>query len=413
VKRFTLAVTGLSLAGTALGCSDKGASPAVEQEQSPIVHGQLSRESDNAVVYFVSNGAGCSGTLIAPNVVLTALHCVSEFDVTSPFRCKADGSLDPTSSGGELGPLLDPGDVSVRVGVDVGTTPVRAKALFGTGSDTVCHDDIAVAVLERAPDIGDAPLVHVRFGPSKRGESTRIVGYGSTYGTSTVNGRQERINVPVIGVGPSEVSGAGDARIAPRTIKVGEGPCQGDSGGPLLSEETGAQLGLYSLLLSNTCVGPDVQNVYTEVAPFESMIREALATAGEEPLVEPPPATGVGGGAGATGEGGEPGVAGRAGEGGAPGEAGAPSETGGTGGTAARGGSGGTGGSGAVAGTSSDGTGGSGATGGGPTTPQGKGSGSRDDGSCALQTGGSPGSGSRALMLFALAALSLVRRRRR
>jgi hypothetical protein len=415
VKRFPIAVAGLSLAASALGCSDRTFAPAPAEEQSPIVNSHLSKPADNAVVGILATGRGCTGTLIAPNVVLTALHCITEdFDAGVPFRCKSDGTLQPGSSGGWLGPLVDPPSaVSVQVGVQLGGTRIKAKALFGTGSDTACKDDLGVIVLESAPDIGGASLVSLRFNPTTDGELTRAVGYGSTYGTSTVNGRQERNDLQILAMGNSDVSGEGDVGFIARTIMVGEGPCQGDSGGPIFSEETGAQVGVYSLILSSTCVGIDVQNIYTEVAPFESLIREVLATAGEEPLVEPPPATGTGGGAGATGEGGEPGNAGASSDAGA--EGGAPPGTGGTVGTGGTTSKGGSGGSGAVGGTSTSGTGGTDATGGdAPMNPtnQGKGSGSRDDGSCAIKPGIAPNAGARSLALFALLALSIVRRRR-
>lgn len=415
MKRLHVAVAGLSLVSSALGCSSQGSAPVPQREQSPLVNSHLSSAKDNAVVYVLAGGAGCTGTLIAPNVVLTALHCLSQgYKSSIPFRCNPDGSLAPGSSGGVLGPLIDPPDsVQVRVGVQLPKTGIKAKALFGTGSNTACHDDIGLIVLQSAPDIGDAPLVPLRFQATKDREITRAVGYGSTFNTSTVNGRQARENIPIIGRGPSAVSGAGDRSLVSNTILIGEGPCQGDSGGPLLSQDTDAQVGVYSLILSDTCVGTDVQNAYTEVAPYEALIREVLATVDQEPIVEPPPATGTGG-TGATGEGGEPGNAGAPNGAGAPGEGGALAETGGTtstGGTTAKGGSGG---SGAVGGTSTGGTGGTDASAGEGATPppnQGKGSGSRDDGSCALQTGGAPDGGSRSLVAFALLALAFVRRR--
>jgi len=294
---FVLATLGL---GSLIGCADPGAE-SVASERESIVNGVLSASADDAVVSVSALGAGCTGTLIAPNVVLTALHCVADYDPGFRFNCQPDGTLPPGSTVGQVGATVDPSSVSVRLGVQVGGEVVHGTAIFGTGSTDACHDDLAVVVLERAPDIGAAPLVSLRFErPTRKGEPTRVVGYGDVEQTATDRGRQVRTGLTVKGVGKLDASSTGDNGVLPRTLQVGEGPCHGDSGGPVFSEKTGAQIGVYSLLNANTCTGVDVRNTYTLVAPFEELIRTALESAGVEPLVEPAEEpTGSGGGAGA------------------------------------------------------------------------------------------------------------------
>jgi MYXO-CTERM domain-containing protein len=409
VTRPLVALYSLSFAAGLLGCTEPRVAETLEQEERAIVNGTLSDPSDNAVLYVRGGGSGCTGTLIAPDVVLTALHCLSNFDSTTSFVCQSDGTLAPGSSNGMLGPTVDPAVVAVGFGVQVGSERIHGKEIFSTNSPEVCRDDVAVVVLERAPDIGNVPLVSLRFDrPTERGEVTRAVGYGDTMGTNTENGRQERRGIPILGVGAPNSASMGDRGVAPRTLSTGMGPCKGDSGGPLFSEDTGAQVGIYSLLVSSTCIGDDVRNVYTNVAPFESLIRKALASAGREPLVEPPLPTG--GDAGATGQAGETGTAGASGE---TGEGGAPSGSGGTGGgSGARGGAGG---SGAVGGTS-DGTGGDAAAGAVPaaagTGAESVGSGSRRDGGCACRAAGTSQQTPWSWAGLSLAALTFVRRRR-
>jgi len=299
MTRFASLLTALSLSSL-VGCADAGAERVVT-EREPIVNGAISTAVDDAVVSLSALGAGCTGTLIAPNVVLTALHCVADYDPGFRFNCQPDGTLPPGSSVGQVGATVDPSSVSVRVGVEVGGDVVHGKAIFGTGSTDACHDDLAVVVLERAPDIGDAPLVSVRFArATRKGEPARIVGYGDVEQTATDRGRQVRTNLSVRGVGRLDEGGSGDVGVLPRTLQIGEGPCHGDSGGPVFSQETGAQIGVYSLLNANTCTGVDVRNTYTLIAPFESLIRTALESAGVEPSVEPGEPTGSGGEAGAT-----------------------------------------------------------------------------------------------------------------
>jgi hypothetical protein len=399
------------------GCSDRDVlEPA--REQAPITYGDVSDPKDNAVVHVLASGRGCTGTLIAPNVVLTALHCITDSEELAQIHCLPDGSLAPDSTGGAVGPFLDPAQVTVRVGVAVGDS-VRtvATALYGTGTTQVCRDDLGLIVLESAPDIGDAALVSLRFGGSAKGELTRLIGYGDTAGTVTRGGRQERTDVPVLGVGARLVGGAGDPDVSPRTLLIGEGACHGDSGGPMFSQETGAELGVYSLLLSPTCLGPDVRNAYTQVAPWEGLIRDVLESAGHEPIVEVPQGTGgTGGGVGVGGEGGEPGAAGAGEAAAGQGASGGSGGTGATGGTAAEGGSGGKGGSGATGGrggtATTGGTSGSaGRSAGG--TDSGTGSGSRRDPSCTCRTGDSSESLPWSLGALFGALVTLARRRYR
>jgi hypothetical protein len=301
MRRVTLqvAVLGLGL-GAVIGCSNQGLDSLATAQRAAIVNGQLSVPEDNAVVSVSNSGAGCTGTLIAPTVVLTALHCVAEYDVRFRFNCQPDGTLAPGSTAGQVGAAADAQGVLITLGVELGSMRVRGKAIYTTGSTDACHDDLAVVVLESPPAIGDAPLVSLRFGrDTRKGERTRAVGYGAVEQTDTPLGRQVRNGLTVRGVGGPDASTPGDVGVLPRTLQIGEGPCQGDSGGPLFSEETGAQIGVYSLLLNSTCTGNDVRNAYTLVAPFEPLIRMALESEGVEPLLEPEEPSGSGGEGGA------------------------------------------------------------------------------------------------------------------
>jgi len=412
VKRVGVAFAGICLSGLVLGCTDGSLPAPVEQERTPIVHGDASAPSDDAVVSLSANGIACTAALIAPDVLVTALHCVSQINLVQSFNCRSDGTLAPGSSGGMIGPTVDPSTITVSIGAAPKATGVHGKTIYGTNSPVVCRDDLAVVVLD-GPVPVDVPPVSLRFTRStKDGESVRAVGYGLDENNHDT-GRNERDDLTILGVGSPNSVVAGDPGVSPRTVTTGEGSCHGDSGGPLFSQDTGAEIGVYSLLSTNSCTGPDIRNVYTQVAPYEDMIRMALTSVGEEPIVEVTPVTGGG-------EGGAAGQAGDSGTSGAPGDAGAPAAT--TGGTGASGGStgvgggssGATGGSGAVGG-SSGGTGGDTTMGDDTSSEAGaesQGSGSRRDPSCTCRTGRTDASTPWPALGFAFAALSFLRRRR-
>jgi hypothetical protein len=395
----------LGLLVCSFGCTDAQLSPPEQQERSSIVNGTLSTDADNSVVLVAGPTNGCSGTLIAPNVVLTALHCVAQFDASARFTCNPDGSLMSSSPGsGQLGNLLTPSQIRVGTGV-VNTFQARGKKIFGTSANQVCKDDLAVLVLDSNIDVGDATPVTLRFNrPTQKGDLTRIVGYGDTVFDAGAPGRRERDDIPILGVGEQDPSLPGDPNLVPHTILIGEGACHGDSGGPLFAEDTGAQIGVYSLLLSPSCVGSDVRNTYTQIAPFESTIRAALDYAGHTPLVEPPAPDTSGGEGGATGQGGEGNVVGEAGA--AP-SGGANDGSGGS--STASGGSGAVAGSTATAGTGDTTSNGDDTSG---DDSMNQGSRSRRDPSCTCRSAGRRG-GSLGSFVALLALGALVYRRRR
>ena len=297
---------GLSLTASALAIACSGDPEAgFGVERAAIVYGEPSGDEDDAVVNVVaqvsSSGAVfCSGTLIAPDVVLTALHCVAyQEDLNAVFTCNPDGTINPISApnAGALGAPVAGEDVQVFFGAQrTGTEPdAYGVKVFGSGATQICRGDLAVVVLDRELGQEFAP---VRFGRNvERGEALLAIGYGQTETTGD-SGRHRR-DVTVVDVGDVGcVQGSGAT--PPDTFVVSQGPCHGDSGGPTLSAETGAVTGVYSLTLAPSCTAFGARNTYALVSPYEDLIREALEFAGREPVVEPmmddpPECTGTGG----------------------------------------------------------------------------------------------------------------------
>jgi hypothetical protein len=269
-------------------CSVPEAGPELGQARQAIVNGERSDETDDAAVYVLTrtsnnNRIFCTGSLIAPNLVLTALHCITH-TVDGSFSCRPDGTIDSNTSGdGTIGQLVTAANVEIYLGVTPAAEPdAVGQRLIGTGTTQICKNDLGLVILDRALD---APLLPLRLESATNvGEMVRIVGYGQTE-TSGTSGRFFRSGRRIVDVGP-ETDEEPTQTTAPRTFVVGEGPCHGDSGGPAISEQTGAVLGVYSLAAANTCTSVGVRNVFTRAAPFSALILSAFDAAGAEPLLE-------------------------------------------------------------------------------------------------------------------------------
>jgi trypsin len=289
MRRHLLLTTSLLLATACGQAPDELALGTAEQT---IVNGTVSDDSDNTAVFVHTAGSGfeasnCTGTVIAPNLIATALHCITQSNI-GIFTCKPDGSLTEDSQNeGRVGPLVDPSDVSIIVGPTViGATPIaHGKRLFGSGTTQICRGDVGFVVLDTDLDV-PVSAVRLDYGVEV-GDLVDVMGYGETEQTEST-GRHKRTGVRVIDVGPAA---EGDPTItaAPRTFVTNEGACHGDSGGPALAEDTGALVGVYSLAAGSSCTGIGTRNVYSSLNLFAALARQAFAAAGHEPIIDPAP----------------------------------------------------------------------------------------------------------------------------
>jgi hypothetical protein len=249
-----------------------GSPEPVAQQTLGVLGGMETGADHGSVVYVtaeIANLGGSvitkagSGTLVAPNLLATALHVISRNPSDVPFTCDATGNEVSGSQSAELGPTVAAEKVAIYGGPFPGYEPIaHGMQLVTSGSTTICQNDIAFVVLDRALDL---PVVPVHRGARAAvGDVVTAVGYAGE-DTEHLNPRSQR-DVEVTAVGQWI-----------RTFTVSAGPCEGDSGGPALAEN-GELVGVFSSV-SRDCTNANAAAKYTDVSFFAPLVEAAFDAA--------------------------------------------------------------------------------------------------------------------------------------
>ena len=291
--RSTRSLTALTLVTASLAVMGAG---CVKRNQVPDAASlrAVEQESASGVVAIATTMADspthitlCSGALVAPNLIVTARHCVSRA-VTATPSCDARGR---SHNGDHLAEDVDPSSIAIYTGShvrpDVDVPVARAVRTLHPTGQVLCDADVAFLVLDRP--IANAAVLTMRLhSPVETGDVIMPVGFGG--GVQNVVGlKVARAKSTILATGPSANAATG-AVLGPREFEVDRATCRGDSGGPAIDVITGEIVGIVSRGGSCSATG---NHVYTRVDAYKRLAQAAFTAAEREPNVaarEIPPA---------------------------------------------------------------------------------------------------------------------------
>lgn len=202
-------------------------------------------------------GRLCGGTLIKPNVVLTASHCLAGLPVssTSKFRVIVN-------------------TLSLSGGTGAVTRTVRKFLMHSGYNSNTMNNDVALLALSSPIDNIKLATLPTSNSSLYAGQSAVVAGWGTTSAGGSISTKLLKATVTVLDNATCNKQ-YGDININKICAAApGKDTCQGDSGGPLFVG--GVQVGVTSYGIG--CANPKYAGVYARVTTYLNWIATNAAS---------------------------------------------------------------------------------------------------------------------------------------
>ncbi|WP_394835916.1 S1 family peptidase [Pendulispora rubella] len=308
-KNYLLALT----VALASGCSAKDGTEAIGASDDELVGAPLDSEhlfsvgvctgnvnpDGSCPVSGTANTSRCSGTLVAPNLVITSRHCVERMNPPTSDRCT--GSFNGTAINAS---------VQITTSSTVyqsGSTWHRVESIRTPQGTKACTDDVALLTLATKVDIEPASVylkqssieLDLRQGFAMVGRGWFALRFDPEtherieYDTGNLE-RRKRENIPFV-CKPTETTPCSvydlfasppSATLVPGTIGYAAGTASGDSGAGLIPKVLFDKAHHYGLVAihATTMTGPDGRQGTGQgllLEPHANLIREAARAAAQ------------------------------------------------------------------------------------------------------------------------------------
>lgn len=217
-------------------------------------------------------GRFCGATVIAPEWVMTAGHCV----------------LDATPA--EVDVVISRHDLTLEEG-----ERIRAQSIVVHPAYTKKRSyDVALIKLEAptsATPVGLATSANAHLWTP--GTPATVKGWGNTQSVPRLPTNLREVDLPI--TSDADCAGPQGAKFVAGTMicageipNDGTGPCQGDSGGPLVVPDGGGGVIQVGIVSWGGCDVPLAPAVFSEVAVFDGWIAATMSAPPDDPPTDPP-----------------------------------------------------------------------------------------------------------------------------